>query len=695
MKKIDINDFSGGVKIRFAPEDFKANENFEITGLMLTNEQTLRSQPPLQKIGHDIPNTTAQPPTFKEIKPLINPSGTSYIIGITENLQVWYATAPSAGSTFASTDITTWTRVDATNGSPTLTLPLFQHIISNFSFTTPFAPIQTVPALLITSSWNVGTSVDEPIIIYTLPGDIPRAWRVRDGAGSPAVYPGFLPTNPQNVTATFATGNVTVTWTAPDNPGSSAITNYYVYDKNGTLKATIAAPTLTATYAGVSGDEVGVQVRAGNSYGITPFDVGGNVRTPAVGYIPRANVGAFWNGYLVLGDIEYYRDTGDISKNIPLSSSNSTRVRNGIWFSTPDNPTQFNPLAQFIIGQPDSQISNMVVIPEGLLIFTATVGSESGIFLLRGTSPGVVTEDELILNFSLELVRGGLGTIRHLNGNYPQRSVAAWPGTGTVVFQDENAMIWQTDGKNVKLISDNILNVQIQQVQVTDNITTWDKYIFAGIQGRLYVGRETGDTIAWTAFVLPPSTRSPLSQPGNGPFSMFELNNSIYFIYHDGDGFRVWRYLMTPQIQTDAFFEYGKINGNSADLILTTRPVRDTDMNEKTFWHSVGLRFRPQLFTPFGPTPPSSLTNYFKIKEYKCGISPITTFGFTPLDTYVEQVFSPPLEYPFTNSSTSRGEKKFKAHGPSLEAQARFIFQGHADIEGITFYGHGRKPVNQ
>lgn len=688
MKKIDITDFSGGINIRFAPEDFKPNENFELQGFLITNEQTLRSQPPLQVIG-----STAV--DFREIRPLVNSDGTAYVIGIKENNEVHYTTVPSSGATYTDTRSASWTRITASNGSATLTVPSSAHIISNFSFTTPFAPIQTVPALLITNSYSVGTSIDQPVIIYTLPGLPPSAYRVIDGAGNTAIYPGYLPTNPQNVVGTFATGNVTVTWTAPADAGSSAITNYYVYDRNGTLKATVGSTTFTATYAGSSGDEVGVVVKAGNSYGITPFDVTGSVRTPAIGYIPRANVGVFWNGYLVLGDIEYYRDVNDIGKNIPLSNSNSTRVRNGIWFSQPDNPTQFDPLAEFIIGQPDSQITQMIVIPAGLLVFTKTVASESGIFLLRGSSPGVVTEDELILNFTQELVRGGLGTRGYPNVDVSHNVAAAWPGTGTVVFQDENSMIWQTDGQNVKLISENILNVQTQQTQAYDNITTWDKWIFAGFQNRLYVGREFDDRVAWTNFILPASSRSVTALPPNGPKSMFEINNQIFFIWNDGNNRKVWRYVMTPLIQGDAFFEYGKIDGSLVDLTLSTRPVRDTDLHEKTFWHRVGIRFKTQLFTPFGTSPPTSNTNNFKIKSYRCGINVLNTFAFTPLDTYVTQTFTPPLEFPLSNSSTIRGEKIFPAHGPSLEAQAMFVVQGTVDIEAITFYGHGRKPVRQ
>lgn len=683
MKKIDITDFSGGINIRTAPEDFKSNENFQLSGLLITNEQTIKSQPPCQVIGTEF--------DFKEIKPLVNSDGTAYIIGIKENGQVWQTLVPSAGAIFSATSSQSWTRIVAVNGSSTLTVSPNHHIISNFAFTIPIPPKQTVPALLITNSYDTFSPASNPIVIFTTPGNPPLAFRVLDSGGTSAIYPGYLPTNATNIVSTFATGTVTVTFNASFDSGSAPITNYLIFNKNGVLKATVSSTTFTASFAGVLGDEVGVRVKAQTSYGITPFEVDGNVRVPSIGYIPRANVAAFWNGYLILADIEYFRDIGDIEKNIPLSTSNATRVRNGIWFSQPDNPTQFDPRAQFIIGQPDSQITSMIVIPAGLLVFTKTVASESGIFLLRGSSPGVITEDELILNFSLELVRGGLGTRGFPDANVSHNVAAAWSGTGTVVFQDENSLIWKTDGQNCELISENILNIQTQQTQVYDNLTTWDKWIFAGFQNRLFVGRDFGDRVAWTSFVLPPSVRSVFTLPPNGPRSMFEINNQIFFIWNDGINIRVWRYLMTPLIQGDAFFEFGKINGNLIDMTITTRPVKDADYNEKTFWHRVGIRFKTQLFTPFGTSPPTTNSNNFKIKAFRVGVNP-KNFFIEPITELIEINYSPPLEFPLVTTKDLRGQKVFPAHGPSIEAQAEFVFQGTVDIEAITFYAHGRKP---
>ena len=684
MKKIDITDFSGGINLRYSPEDFEPNENFQLTGLLITNENTLRSQPPCQVIG--------SVGDFKEIKPLVNTDGTAYVIGIKENGEVHYTLVPTAGATYTTTAAQSWTRITSINGASAFTVTANHHIISNFSFSVPppAAPI-TVPALLITNGYDQFSPVDNPIIIFTSPGTAPQAFRVLTAAGASAVYPGYLPTNPINVTSSHAGATVTVNWNAPFSAGSSAITNFKVYDKTGVLKATVGATTFTASYSGVLGDEVGVRVKAVSAYGETPFDVTGNVRVPSIGYIPKANVGVSWNGYLVLGDIGYYRDVSDIEKNIPLSDLNATRIRNGIWFSMPGSPTQFDPLAQFTLGQPDSQITSMIVIPAGLLVFTKTVASESGIFLLRGSSPGVVTESELILNFSLELVRGGLGTRGCENADVSHGVAAAWSGTGSVVFQDENSLIWKTDGQSCELISENILNIITQQAQAYDNITTWDKWIFAGFQNRLWVGRDFGDRVGWTAFVLPPSVRSVFSLPPNGPRSMFEINNQIFFIWNDGVNRKVWRYLMTPLIQGDAFFEQGKINGNLIDIVLTTRPVKDADYNEKTFWHRVGLRFKTQLFTPFGTSPPTTNSNNFKIKTFKVGTN-VKNFFIEPITELIEINYSPPLEFPLVSTKDLRGQKVFPAHGPSIEAMAEFTFQGTVEIEAVTFYAHGRKP---
>jgi hypothetical protein len=661
MKKITLSDFSGGEKIASAPEDYQGNEWASLKGFILVKDYVMRSQPPLQRVGTEA--------GFREIRPLVAQDGTQYLVGIKDNGEVWYCTAPLVSSTFGTVNSTAWTRIASSNGTATLTVAADSHFISDVAFQeSTIAGGRVIPALLIDQAYTLGTGATAgPIFIWADSSSSIGAWRVIDGAGNVAIYPGYVPGAPAGVTATHAAGTITVNWGAT-SPGSSAILGFRIYSSTGVLKATAAAGATTASFAGGPAD-VAVVVRAYNSYGETPFSAEGGVKPPAKGYVPHANVGAFWNGQLILGDIEYYRDNADIEKGLPLSSSNSARIRNGVWFSNPESPTTFDPLAVFTLGQPDSQITAMVVVPQGLMVFTKTISNDSGIFLLRGTSAGVVLEEELALNFVVELIRGGVGTRGFTSAGGAFNHVKAWPATGTVCFLDENSLVWQTNTQSVTHISENIMAPQTSFANSTDNLVAWDKYLLFSALNALFVLREFGERGGWTEFVLPDTT-----VVGNiaGPFSMQEMGNCVYFIWNDGTNKQVWRYNMQPTGTAQG--EFGKINGTSVDLTMTTRPLRATDdAHEKTFWHRIGLRFRgtntfgvksitsaPYIFPGLTAPGSNTITN-----------SPVITYGF-------------PANY--------RGEKFYPAHGPSLDAQVQFVVQGSTEIEGVTLYYHGRKP---
>ena len=660
MKKITLSDFSGGYKTAFAADDFAANQWARLKGFILVKPTVMRSQPPLQRVGTEA--------GFREIRPLVAADGTQFLIGIKENGELWRCAVPAVSSTYTTVNSATWTRLTSSNGSATITVGSDAHFLTDIVFQqSTIASGRRIPALLINQAYTIGASSEGPIYVWADTSSSIGCWRVIDGAGNPAVYPGYLPVAPSNVTATFATGTITVTWTAED-PGSSAIIGYNVYSKNGVLKATSAASP--ATFSGVSGDEVGVVVRAYNSYGETPFDAGGGVRVPSIGYIPRANVGALWNGQLILGDIEYYRDENDIGKDIPLSSTNSARIRNGVWFSNPDAVSQFHPLAQFTIGQPDSQITGMVVVPQGLMVFTKTISNDSGVFLLRGTSAGVILDDELALNFTQELIRGGIGTRGFANAGGAFNHIKAWSSTGTVAFLDENSLVWQTNTQGVTQINEDIQLVQTSYANISDNLAAWDKYLLFGTANRLDVLREFGESGGWTEFVLPDTTYTAGIA---GPISLQEMGNCVYFIWHDGTNRQVWRYTMQPTGTAQG--EFGKINGTSVDLTIATRPVRGgDDAHQKTFWHRVGLRFRG--------------TNTFAVKSITTAPAYANDAFTIPGTTTITN--SPPTAYP--TPTYFRGEKVYPAHGPSIECQAIFVVQGSAEIESVTLYAHGKKP---
>jgi hypothetical protein len=63
--------------------------------------------------------------------------------------------------------------------------------------------------------------------------------------------------------------------------------------------------------------------------------------------------------------------------------------------------------------------------------------------------------------------------------------------------------------------------------------------------------------------------------------------------------------------------------------------------------------------------------------------SPLVTGTSSLLTT----TFSP------SKSVAPRFEVVVPAHGPSIEAAARIVFTGYIEVEAVTFYVHGKKPV--
>lgn len=673
MKKITIADFSGGEKNAFSADDFAENEFNLLRGFILVKNYVLRSQPPLQRIGSES--------GFREIRPIVAADGTQMLVGIKDNGEVWKCVAPGVDATYTTANSVSWSRVQSANGpSLDFTVGPNAHFLCDVAFQqNGIAANLTVPALLINQSYTPGTSAtDGPVFIWAQTASFFGAYRVLDSSNNAAIYPGYLPAAPSNVTASYnsTTGNVEVFWAAGTDPGMAALQGFKVYTSDGTLRVTAPSPlAVDAAFPGTAAD-TDVIVRGYNAYGTTPLDADGGITPPSPGYVPHANVGAFWAGQVILGDIEYYKNTTELALGQPLTQYNSTRIRNGIWFSNPDAETTFDPMAVFTVGQPDSQITGMVVVPQGLLIFTKTISNDSGVFLLRGTSAGVVLEEELALNFTLELIRGGVGTRGFTDAGGAFNHVKAWPATGTVAFLDENSLVWQTNTQSVTHISENIQAPQSSGANSSDSLAAWDKYLLFGAYSQLYVLREFGDRGGWTEFVLPTTTITNPAVGSPGPFFLQEMGNSVYFIWNNGTNKQVWRYNMQPSGSAQA--EFGKINGELVDLTITTRPVRGgDDPHAKTFWHRVGLRFRG--------------TGSFTIKSMTS--APYIVYGTgAPVS---------PSEYTVTNSPPTsyglpanfRGEKTYPMHGPSNEAQVRFVIQGSTEIEDISLYFHGRKPT--
>lgn len=720
MKVIDITNFSGGIHEAFAPVDFTERQWTTLKGFFLKDETRIVTQWPLQRVGtetnfREIKQLTAADgtnyivgiKTNGEIWAATAPSNGT-VFGTT-NSTAWTRLTSSNGDATVVADANDHFLCETTlqvssvasgkalpalliNQSETIgglqspllvwantssSIGVYRVIKTNTHYTTLRAITSNVATVTMSTKHifrvgdtvtiaNLGTDYNGTRTITSIPSRYSITFATAganegstadvDGTvlgSTAAVYPGYAPSAPSNVTNAQSGGNVVVTWTN-EYSGSADIIGYKVYSNAGTLLTTTTGGIVTTvTFAGTATD--GAVVRPYNAYGDTPFDAEGGAVVPATGFIPRANVGTIWSGQLILGDIEYYNNNDDITLGNELISSNSAKVRNGIWFSNPLSLMQFDPLAELNVGNPDTIISNFTVLPQGLLVTTKSNTNDSGIFLLRGSNAGLILNEELVLNFTLELIRGGMSTpIGSVN---PGNISTLWPAVGTVVFFDNKSLVWQTNTQDVIQL-DQYGAIPPTAYTSTDNMISWDRYLFCQRDARLIVMREFGDEGSWTEMVLPTSLKA---------VSMCEVGNSVYFIGSGDGNSYVWRFVLYPT--GSAANEYGKANGTDLDLTIVTRPVGEPDRFEKKYWHRIGFR-------AYGGTGAT-----LKSIESWNG----TTLANTN-SSLLTTTFSP------AKTITARFEQVVPAHGPSVEAAARITMTGYVEVEAVTFYVHGKSP---
>lgn len=719
MRTVDITNFSGGIHEAVAPSDFTDRQWTQIKGFVLQDETRVKTQWPIQRIGSETGFKEIKPlvaadgtrfligiKTNGEIWSAVAPANSSahgttastswtrltsingdatVVVGnanahflcettlqvptINSNTKV-PALVINQSETIASTfsPLYVWAASSASIGVyrviTSLTLTVTSRTISSLVATLTFGTNHQFKVGDTITVTGVGTDYNGTRTITAIPSikqvsfataganESPTASTGTVTGNTAAVHPGYVPVAPSNVVATQSGSNVVLTWTA-EYAGTSAILGWNVYSATGSLLTTVGASTYTATVAGLVAD--GFVVRGYNAFGETPFDAEGGVLVPAKGYVPLANVGTMWAGQLILGDIEYYKDETDIPKQAQLSVLNSARLRNGIWFSNPENPSQFDPLSVFVLGNPDTIITGFTVLPQGLLVSTVSNSNDAGIFLLRGTNAGLIVDEEIQLGFNIELIRGGIS--QPDGSKNPGTFATLWPSVGTVAFLDNKSLVWQTNTQQIAQL-DLYGAVPPTTYTSTDCLITWDRYLFVTRGGRFLVMREFGNEGSWTELALP---------SGLTATSLCEIGNSLYFVGTGDSNDYVWRVNLYPS--STAADEYGKANNVALDLVITTRPVGEPNRFDKSFWHRVGVRAR------------GTTGSICKSIESWNG-SPLVSGTQSLLTT----TFSP------SRSVGTRFEAIVPAHGPSIEAVARITFNGYVEVEAVTFYVHGKKP---
>lgn len=651
MRTTDLADFSGGIREVAAPGDFTDRQWAQLKGFVITDESQIRSQWPIQKVGDE--------GGFVDIRPLTGQSGRRYVVGIKSNGTVWYTsiTTLTATTSAATAAALTWTQLTKPGGGA-LTLTDTPRFLGETAYITASNGRRT--GLLIHSVFKASGNGSAPVVVYENSNGSALITAVyEDGSGNAKVFPGYLPAAPSNVTTgafnPAGSGSYLVSWT-PGAPGSSAITGYIIYDSTGAQRATAAAGATSVTVTpAVTGESF--LVRASNTYGTTPLDAGGGVQPPSPGYIPRANLGVLWSGQLILADIQYYKSPTDAQLALPLTANNTTRLSNGIWFSNTDEPDTFDPLAVFTVGSADATITGMVVIPQGLLVLTTSPTQGDGLFLLRGRSIGVVNAENVDLNFTLELLRGAIGSVPRDDGR--GNALAVWPTIGTAVFINENGGVWHTNTQDILQLDAFGAAITAPASQL-DNLCTIGRYLVASRNGRLIVMREFGQAGSWTELVYPGTVQ---------PTSLSPMEGSVYFIadYNVGGGGKVYR-IVTNAAHANNASERGLINGAAVDLTVSTRTLGDPKRFEKSMWHRFGMRAR-------------GIRNAV-LKSFTVSGGAWYAGAFAPLAT----------SYSPAKSIDDRFEVVVPAHGPSIECHATIVVQGDVEIESMTAYDHGRMP---
>jgi hypothetical protein len=103
MKKITINDFSGGIQESTVPDDFTSRQWAQLKGIIPSSELNFESQWGIQTIG-----TSAT--DFQAVYPLTCSTGT-FLVGIKTTGTLWWCPAPAVNATYTTANAVSWTQL--------------------------------------------------------------------------------------------------------------------------------------------------------------------------------------------------------------------------------------------------------------------------------------------------------------------------------------------------------------------------------------------------------------------------------------------------------------------------------------------------------------------------------------------------------------------------------------------------------
>ena len=535
MARVDLTDFSGGIREVVSPADFTERQSSVLRGFVLEDEVRLRSQGPIQQV-----TTSTSVRNVRAFRGAI----TDYLVFTYGAGLVGWCVAPSPTATNATTSA--------------LTITQFANITANsrYRFTTEFTYRRNneiiqgliISALPATLGNTFVTPLDTPsAVIY----ESANGTLAADVFDETAAYP----TNSKAVTAmellTAGTGYTsppTVTFTGGGGSGAVAeatiangkVTGFNL-KKGGTGYTT--APTVGFTGGGGSG--------------ATAFSVIDT--SPLKGKLPRHNVAGVWDDTLVLADIQWSAANAETG----LNSGNVRRYSNYAWLTYADaldpDTLRFDPTGPERLAPEGAVIVGLQPVPEGLLVLTTAASGGAGLTLLRGTPS----------DFEVEVLRPGLGMMPGTDLT-TQTGHTFWNEVASTMFVDSLGKLYQVRGVQVERIDR--YGPEAPEVGNANNaVAAIGSWLFMHRNSRMLVLRSFGEDGAWSELVLPPGEVRSLTT----------LGDSLYFVA----GQTAYRYCIAGP---DA--ERGLVAGQQVDLTIGTRVLGNPDESTEKWWDGLTVR---------------------------------------------------------------------------------------------------------
>ena len=556
MRKITVNDFSGGIQESYAPDDFTERQWTQLKGIVPYSDIRFESQWPAQQIGANATtwndNITGSVNTspVNAIFPLQSSVG-AFLVAIKADGTVWWVKDAADTEVANTSNVAVWRRLNLAQNTGWLNANTTQPTIS-ITLNPDFRFVTGLP-------FEVYKYVKQP---YTGRLNQPESDEVADTTVSPrSVVSGVLIHSRRYVNSsgtavlasgvTAATQQALVVYVDPTADSSSQVKvvtfpnlrrwPQYTTDTSkvtGTYVPVVPFVSTTKKAAGTastiidqypfSSSPTGYPRSANIFHPYTYLD-GTSTLQPGTGFIPRGNIGTMWGLNLILGDVEYNSESAVTSISSALTpganqaligtSANPVILRDGntqphrsyIYYSERDIDT-FDPRSNLRIAGTDTRLVGMYNINNRLVCITTAGGDSDGVIAISGNISQLHSYDPTVTSnpFAIrkQVIQGGVGP-----ADYPEtgsghiQQTCFWSEVNVAAFIDRLGGVFTTNGQTCDRI-DRFGPRQPRGSAYTDHVASVGKHLMAWRSGRLMVftilnaGTQQAEG-CWTELVTP------------------------------------------------------------------------------------------------------------------------------------------------------------------------------------------------